>query len=117
MKRVLLVEDEALLRLMAKEELSDLGFTVTASSDADDALAILGSGDEFDILVTDIRMPGSIDGWELARRVKAMRPGMGIIYVSGYPGEIHDPLPGSHFVKKPYRLAELETALMGQMSR
>lgn len=112
MKRILLVEDEALIRVMAEEDLRDMGYDVCAAGDGDAALEILKSGAEFDILVTDIRMPGTIDGWELARRARAVSPTIGVIYVSGYPGERRDPLPNSRFIKKPYRLAELETALI-----
>ena len=111
MKRVLLAEDEALLRVMAEEDLIEMGCTVHAASNGEAAYAVLESGAEFDVLVTDIRMPGAIDGWDLARRARALLPGIGIIYVSGYPGERRDPLPASHFIKKPYRLAELEAAL------
>ena len=116
MKRVLLAEDEAILRVMAEEDLADLGCVVTAAGDGEAASAILASGAEFDVLVTDIRMPGSIDGWELARRARAALPGIGIVYVSGYPGETVDPLPSTHFIKKPYRLAELAAALIGTPS-
>lgn len=113
MKRVLLAEDETILRVMAEEDLADLGCVVTAAGDGEAAFAILATGSEFDFLVTDIRMPGSIDGWELARRARAVLPDIGIVYVSGYPGEKVDPLPSSHFIKKPYRLAELAAALTG----
>lgn len=113
MKRVLLAEDEAILRVMAEEDLAELGYLVTTACDGEAALAVLESGTGFDILVTDIRMPGKIDGWELARRARAAFPGIGIVYVSGYPGDLVDPLPLSHFIKKPYRLAELAAALSG----
>lgn len=109
--RVLLVEDEALIRVMTEEDLVDMGCSVNAAADGDAALEVLQSGSEFDVLVTDIRMPGTIDGWELARRARAIWPTIGVVYVSGYPGESHDPLPSSHFIKKPYRLAELQAAL------
>lgn len=111
MKRVLLAEDEALLRVMAEEDLIELGCTVHAACDGEAAFAILQSGAQFDVLVTDIRMPGTIDGWDLARRARALLPEIGVIYVSGYPGERRDPLPSSHFIKKPYRFADLEAAL------
>ena len=109
--RILLVEDEALLRVMAEEDLCDMGHHVTAAGDGDAALEIIESGVEVDVLITDIRMPGTVDGWELARRASAILPSLAVIYVSGYPGETHDPLPGSQFIKKPYRLADLEAAL------
>jgi CheY-like chemotaxis protein len=111
MTRVLLVEDEPLVRIMAEEDLAELGCAVTAADSGDAAIDVLAGGAEFDVLVTDIRMPGSLDGWALAREVRRRFPGIGIVYVSGYAGETHDPLPGSHFVKKPYRLEQLHQAV------
>jgi CheY-like chemotaxis protein len=63
MSAVLLVEDELLVRELASEDLGDAGFEVTAASDGDEALGYLREGRQFDLLFTDIRMPGETDGW------------------------------------------------------
>lgn len=111
MNRVLLVEDENLIRLMAEEDLRDIGYEVTSAGNGDEALDLVEGGAQFDLLVTDIRMPGSIDGWRLAWLVREILPGIAVIYVSGYSGEIDDPVDGSRLVKKPYRLEQLRRVL------
>ena len=108
---ILLVEDEALLREMTQEDLEDLGFRVIAAANADEALQVLEAGTEVAALFTDIRMPGPHDGWELARRARALRPGLPVLYASGYSGEGPQPVAGSIFLHKPYRLSEIENAL------
>ena len=63
MAKVLLVEDEMLVRELAYEDLSDAGHEVIAAGTGDEALALLRDGRPFDVLCTEIRMPGAIDGW------------------------------------------------------
>jgi CheY-like chemotaxis protein len=111
MAKILLVEDEALIRVMAEEDLKDLGHIVIAVSSGDEACALMQSDFAFDVLITDIRMPGAVDGWELARRVRDAHPSMHIVYVSGFAGDNHAPVPDSHFIKKPYRLEQLSAAV------
>lgn len=115
MAHVLLVEDEPLIRMMAEEDLAELGHSVTAAADGDAAFALISKGLVFDILVTDIRMRGMIDGWELARRARAALPAVGIVYISGYAGDTHQPIGNSRFVKKPYRIDQLAEAVRGQL--
>ena len=111
MGRVLLVEDELLVREVAAEDLGEAGFDVTAASDGDEALAILREDADFDLLFTDIRMPGSTDGWELAREAKQMIPGLRVIYATGF-GDAGDGLAeGECYVRKPYNLKDLRQAL------
>lgn len=111
MLTTLLVEDEVLVRYVAEEDLGEMGCSVFTASTGDEALARLEAGERFDLLVTDIRMPGAVDGWELARRARQVLPSIGVIYVSGYAGEHHDPVESSQFLKKPYRLEQLREAL------
>lgn len=106
LRRILLVEDEALLRALAHDDLSDAGHAVTCAADADQALDALQAA-EFDLLVTDIRMPGRIDGWELAREARARQPHLAVVYISGYSPETIQPVPGGRFLKKPYRCEDL----------
>ena len=115
MMTALLVEDEMLVRHVAEEDLAELGCSVKSAASGDEGFELLRSGERFDLLVTDIRMPGAIDGWELARRARGILPGIRIIYVSGYAGEAHDPLPGSVFLKKPYRMEQLRDAVLPPM--
>lgn len=107
MTTVLLVEDELLVRELASEDLADAGFDVTAANDGDEALGHLREGRQFDLLFTDIRMPGATDGWQLAEQAKAMVPGIKVIYATGL-GEAADDLSSDErYVRKPYSLSDL----------
>ena len=111
MGRVLLVEDELLVREVAAEDLGEAGFEVTPASDGDEALAILREGAGFDLLFTDIRMPGSTDGWDLAREAKRMIPGLRVIYATGLGDAGEGMSDGESYVRKPYNLKDLRQAL------
>ena len=83
---VLLVEDEALISLMVSEALSESGFDVHEVGTADEALRYIGAGGAVDVLFTDINLPGSMTGAELAQRVRALRPELPVVYASGRYG-------------------------------
>jgi two-component sensor histidine kinase/DNA-binding response OmpR family regulator len=80
---VLVVEDEMLLRMRAMDIVEDAGYTPVEATNADDALAILESRSDIELLFTDIQMPGSIDGLKLAHAVHERWPLIKIILVSG----------------------------------
>ena len=82
---VLLAEDEALIRFVVAEELSELGWNVVEVGTADEGIALIGDGRRFDLVVTDINMPGKTDGLDLARRVRAACPSTKIAIMSGRP--------------------------------
>ena len=102
--RVLLVEDEFLLCDMISESLSDHGFEVYAVANAKDAIRHLTCGSPCDILLTDINLPGSIDGAALARIARVLRPGLPVVYASGSYRRLEelDAVSGAIFVPKPY---------------
>ena len=81
--KVLVVEDEMLLRMRAVDIVQDAGFTPIEAANADEALAILESRSDVDLLFTDIQMPGSMDGLKLAHAVYERWPSIKIILVSG----------------------------------
>lgn len=103
---ILLVEDELQLLELTKEGLEMQGYTVLAASDPAEALRICSRHiDDIDLVVTDVVMPG-MNGREMAERIRAMKPGMKMIFVSGYTanivaqrGIVED---GFNFVPKPY---------------
>ncbi len=81
---VLLVEDEAMVRRVESETLRALGYTVLEAANGEEGWAVAGAhGGEIDLLLTDVVMP-LLGGRELARRMKGLRPGIAILYVSGY---------------------------------
>src|ERR1700694_5339722 len=81
--KVLVVEDEMMLRMRAVDIVEDAGFTAIEAVNADEALAILESRSDVDLLFTDIQMPGSMDGLRLAHAVHQRWPSIKIILVSG----------------------------------
>ena len=80
---VLVVEDEMVLRMRAVDIVEDAGFTPVEAVNADEAIAILESRSDIDLLFTDIQMPGSMDGLKLAHAVHDRWPAIKIILVSG----------------------------------
>jgi DNA-binding NtrC family response regulator len=81
------VEDEPGVRAMAVALLREVGYRVLEAADAEEALLLIERCDgDIDVLVTDVVMPG-ISGAALAEQLKARYPGLGVLYISGYPGE------------------------------
>lgn len=111
MSAVLLVEDELLVRELASEDLRDAGFDVTAATDGDEALGYLREGRQFELLFTDIRMPGETDGWQLAREARELLPDIRVIYATGLGDAANGLGDGERYVRKPYSLGELHKAL------
>lgn len=109
---ILLVEDDAIIRMDLSLCLLDLGHSVREAADADKAVALISDGIDFDFLVTDIDMPGSMDGLALATYVRDMRTGCHIVVISGgtHLAPMDVPL-GSAFLRKPLTLRDLKAAL------
>ena len=109
--RVLLVEDEHLVRLVAAETLREHGYHVVEASTGDEAAAILQDAAGFDLLFTDVTMPGSLDGIMVAERARERQPYIPVLVVSAYASEITARLdslePPPAFLSKPYRAREL----------
>jgi len=107
--KVLLVEDEPMIRAIGMDALEDAGYEVIEARDADEAVRILELLGEVHVLFTDIRMPGSMDGLALARLVHERWPAMKILITSGdtFPRTSQLPDDG-HFLAKPYRMDALQ---------
>jgi two-component system, response regulator PdtaR len=100
---VLLVEDDPLLRFFASDLLDDAGFEVIETGGADEALMWLEVRGDVQVIVTDIHMPGSLSGLDLAHLVHHRWPGILILVVSGVARPSTAELPeGGCFVAKPY---------------
>ncbi len=80
---VLIVDDEELVRKFVDRVLREAGYETTTASDGPEALAVAARLESFDILVTDVMMP-QMTGDELARRVRIMKPGMKVLYLTGF---------------------------------
>jgi signal transduction histidine kinase/CheY-like chemotaxis protein len=105
----LLVDDEEIVRSSTAAMLCDLGYRVIEASSAEEALGHLDDGIDPDILVTDHLMPG-MSGTELARLVKAGRPSLPILIISGY-AEVDEIAPELQRLPKPFRQADMAAAL------
>lgn len=108
---VLLVEDEPLLRAVLREGLECDGFRVATASTADVAWEQICGGLEFDILVTDVRMPGRLDGLDLARMIYTERPGVRIVVMSGFSSLNEFDHNMGAFLRKPFTSRELQAML------
>ena len=105
---ILVVEDEALIRMVSADILSDAGYHVLEAENAAEAIAILEGADHVELVFTDIRMPGKMDGLELASFVHAHWPDIRLLVTSGHRFLADDEIPdGGRFVSKPYDLGRL----------
>lgn len=103
--KVLVVEDELLIRMMTADELRDRGFDVHEAGSGDEALALIAGGLDVDIVFSDVRMPGRLNGVALAQEVRALRPGVQVVLTSAY---LDRAAPGiGAFVAKPYVTADV----------
>jgi CheY-like chemotaxis protein len=100
---ILVVEDEALVQMTLVDVLEDAGFKVIEAVHADEALRVLKAASGIDAVVTDVEMPrGSINGFELARRVRTDRQEIGVLIASGRAAPKPGDLPeGALFIGKP----------------
>lgn len=104
----LIVEDEPLVRVFATEVLQDAGYRVFEACDAQDALTILEERRDIQVVMTDIEMPGDMDGLALAGAIHERWPETVILVNSGRLRPDADELPdGAGFIAKPYRVGEL----------
>ncbi|MFS8146402.1 two-component system response regulator [Rhizobium sp. R635] len=111
--KVVVVEDEPLLLMMAVEVVEEAGFEALAARDADEALLLLETVADIRILLTDIDMPGSMDGLKLARAVRDRWPPVEIIIVSGMTEPDASELPERGvFFSKPYDTRRLSDTLV-----
>tara|TARA_R110000868_G_scaffold96110_21_gene264425 strand:- start:4271 stop:6043 length:1773 start_codon:yes stop_codon:yes gene_type:complete len=108
-ERILVVEDDALVRVFLENALSQLGYKVVTVGDASEALALLGSHSSIDLLVADIVLPRGMNGRELAATLKATHPDMAVLFISGYPDqEFGTESDGSSpALKKPFQVLDL----------
>lgn len=115
-RSVLLVEDEALIRLMLAAEFEDARFEVHEAGSADEGVRLLSSGLDVSAIVTDVRMPGQIDGLGLVAWSAEHRPGLPIVVISGYvtASEAASLNPAiAAVLSKPYNPASIVTLVEG----
>jgi DNA-binding response OmpR family regulator len=117
---ILMVEDDPDLANLMRDILRSLGYTVLDARSAGEAAELSdGFTDPIDLLLTDVSLPGS-HGWELADSLRKSRPGLPVLYISGFPtsAEAGDaPRPGTAFLGKPFSPAELEDRVRTVLDR
>ena len=109
---VLIVEDEALVRMTAVDMIEEAGFEILEASNGDEAILLLEARRDITVLFTDIEMPGSMDGLRLAQAVRGRWPPIKIIATSGRCVVRDGDLPsGGLFLPKPYSSTQISSAL------
>jgi CheY-like chemotaxis protein len=114
-ERILLVEDDELVRAHLAETLQSLGYVVLPCASGQEVLGMIKSGVEADLLLTDILLSGGVNGHRVAEQIKELRPAMPVLYMSGYTenaiaadGHLD---PHIHFISKPFRRQQIATKL------
>jgi CheY-like chemotaxis protein len=118
LRTILVVDDDPELREVALTILEAAGYRVIAAASGDDAYTILLTQPDLrvDVLFTDVLMPGQLDGIDLAIAVRLLRPGLPVLYTSGFPNLVRDQWEnelGEPVLRKPYRARELCRAVTG----
>jgi len=106
--RVLAVEDRELLLHMLKQTLEQMGMQVSTAANAEEALAAVARDGTPDLLISDIVMPGKLDGLELAAQLREHDARLPILLMSGYSRSVD---PTCTFLRKPFSVNELEQAI------
>jgi signal transduction histidine kinase/CheY-like chemotaxis protein len=117
---VLLVEDELTLRMVIVEVLSELGYTVLEAANSQSSLQIVESGARIDLLVTDVGLPGGMNGRQLADAARERRPGLKVLFLTGYAESVaagKDGIEqGMEIMSKPFALDKLVAKVKGMIS-
>ncbi len=113
---ILIAEDNAAVRILTRIVLERSGYRVLAAADGVEAQHIWASArDGIDLLLTDIVMPGGVDGRELAAHLQSEKPSLKVLFTSGYSAEIAGRelilVAGQNFIQKPYPSSQLLEAV------
>ena len=112
---ILVLEDDPAVRAMVTRSLKGLGYVTIEAADGEAALATLRDNPAVAAILTDLMLPGGLNGSDVARLARLDHPGLGIIFMSGHGQVERDggegPEPETHVVKKPFRMAELARKL------
>lgn len=111
--RVLVVEDDPLVRETTIEALRDAGFIVVEAETGEEALE--RAKNRPDIALVDIQLPGPLDGWGVAERLRQTQPDIPVVYAASGPPEAGRCVPGSRYVRKPYSPRDLIVAICEQV--
>jgi CheY-like chemotaxis protein len=105
--RILVVEDEWLVRTAISQFLEAAGCRVIEAQNGEKAIEVLHNGDHINVVFTDIRLGGNVNGWDVAEASRANDPAIGVIYTSGESISPPREVAGSTFFTKPYDPAKV----------
>jgi len=115
---ILVVEDEILVRMIASDALRDAGYSVIEAMSGDEAIEILSSGAAIDLVFSDVRMPGSVDGLGLLGFVRTRFPALPVVITSGHLQPIQALADGAtEFLPKPYRVERVIEVIQGELAK
>ena len=107
--RILLVEDEDMVRAVAERALARQGYEIVTAKDGDEGLERVAEGGEFDMVVSDVVMP-SMDGPAMAREIRKLQPSLPVLFMSGYAeSQLRDEIDieAMHFIPKPFSVQQI----------
>lgn len=108
---ILVIDDEATVRMLASEVLQELGYATVEAEDGKAGLAVLETNRRIDLLVTDVGLPGGMNGRQVADAARVLRPGLKVLFITGYAENAvlsHGHLdPGMHILTKPFAMDDL----------
>ena len=112
MTTIVIVEDDILANEHLEFILQQAGYEVLSATSADEAAELLEDREDVRLIVTDINLPGTVNGLKLAATAKAQQPDMNVIIVTGYSAPKNDEIPpGSLFIPKPYNARKMIEAV------
>lgn len=117
---ILVIDDEPTVRMLVVEVLSDLGYAVIEANDGTEGLALLRSAARIDLLVTDVGLPGVMNGRQVADAGRELRPGLKVLFITGYAessvfaeGQVD---AGTQVLTKPFTVETLGSRISGMIA-
>lgn len=106
---ILVVDDEVLIRMTVTEELSDAGYTCLEAANGSEAVALLAEHPDVSLLVTDLGLPGGMNGRDVAETARETNPDLPVLFITGYSdqGALDGDMQRAAVMAKPFRMADL----------
>lgn len=119
-KRVLVIDDEVLIRMVVVDALADMGFTSAEAGTGPEGLAILEQSSRIDLLITDVGLPGGMNGRQVAEAARELRPDLKVLFITGYAENAalnHGHIgPGMKVLTKPFSVGELTAKIQSLLA-
>ena len=118
---VLVVDDEPTVRMLVGDTLNELGYQAIEAADATSGLKVLNSDVQIDLLITDVGLPGSMNGKQMADAARLKRPALKVLFITGYAENAAvsngDLEPGMHVMSKPFAIEKLAARIRSIIER